>query len=159
MLKAGETLDTSLELHPFSGDLSLSSDKQYTPRLRCHEVIYGVCRVIGRWVGDRENQSHRSRRFTGAREFARIFLLRYDKSINSGISNFNWRHPLSFLLTSDISRHYQIPPLQYRQAGISFPGKILTDMWTVYFESQVSPVLWNIRFRENVDIELIRKPT
>lgn len=40
-------LGTSLELHPFSGDLSLSSDKQYTPHLRCHEVINGVCQVIG----------------------------------------------------------------------------------------------------------------
>jgi len=74
-LNASGTLGTSLELHPFSGDLSLSSDKQYTPRLGCHEVIYGVRRVIE--MSDRENQSRKSGRLTGAREFARIFVPRY----------------------------------------------------------------------------------
>lgn len=43
-LNASGTLGTSLELHPFSGDLGLSSDKRYIPR--CYQVIYGVRRVI-----------------------------------------------------------------------------------------------------------------
>lgn len=115
--------------------------------------LYPACTELSEWVDDRENQSRRSKRLTRARKFARIFVLQYDKSINSGISNFSWRHSLSFslLLTFDIVRHYQI--LRYSIDKLkSRSGKTLTDMWTVYFEDRISSVLWSIKFRGNMDI-------
>lgn len=119
-LSARGTLGTSLELHPFSGDLSLSSDKQYTPRLRCHEVIYGVCRVIGMSGRPWKSKPQVETAYWSARIREDLRSMRYDKSINSGISNFKLTSPLSSL-SLDV-RHF---------ATLSDPSVAISTSWNL----------------------------
>jgi len=133
-LSANGTLGTSLELHPFSWDLSLSSDKQYTPRLRYHEVIYGVCRVIGMSGRPWKSKPQVETAYWSARIREDLRSMRYDKSINSGISNFKLTSPPSLSLSLSLSLTHSLTPLSLdvrHFATLSDPSVAVSTSWNL----------------------------